>query len=225
MDKLQELALLVFITPLYVIVTVAIGALYVMAAVKAFQFIKKKLGKSEDEDAREYNQRRQNLYIYIPKRGYIRDLNHDCSELLYTDKEHEAKVFMYIDGIRGVLSYMKLVKNAGVTLPDYYIVTNGVKEEVAKIHFLSFKPFNFLTRVNYSAPVIKTDSGQHRSCEMMKMLPVSFLLVLGSQIFLTTVIVRYDHMEKYEAQLLIFAAQCCFIWYQIAMFESASREK
>lgn len=115
--------------------TVAIGALYVMAAVKAFQFIKKKLGKSEDETALEYNQRRQNLYIYIPKRGYIRDLNHDCSELLYTDKEHEAKVFMYIDGIRGVLSYMKLVKNAGVTLPDYYIVTNGVKEEVAKIHF------------------------------------------------------------------------------------------
>ena len=83
---------------------------------------------------------------------------------------------------------MKLVKNAGVTLPDYYIVTNGVKEEVAKIHF-------------------------------------SFLLVLVSQIFLTTVIVRYDHMEKYEAQLLIFAAQCCFIWYQIAMFESASRKK
>lgn len=135
MDKLQELAILVFITPLYVIATVAIGALYVMAAVKAFQFIKKKLGKSEDEDAREYNQRRQNLYIYIPKRGYIRDLNYNCSELLYTDKEHEAKVFMYIDGIRGVLSYMKLVKNAGVTLPDYYIVTNGVKEEVAKIHF------------------------------------------------------------------------------------------
>lgn len=119
MDKLQELAVLVFITPLYVIVTVAIGALYVMAGVKAFQFIKKKLGKSEDEDAR----------------GYIRDLNHDCTELLYTDKEHEAKVFMYIDGIRGVLSYMKLVKNAGVTLPDYYIVTNGVKEQVAKIHF------------------------------------------------------------------------------------------
>lgn len=57
MDKLQELAVLVFITPLYVIVTVAIGALYVMAGVKAFQFIKKKLGKSEDEDAREYNQR------------------------------------------------------------------------------------------------------------------------------------------------------------------------
>lgn len=54
---------------------------------------------------------------------------------------------------------------------------------------------------------------------------VSFLLVLVSQIFLTTVIVRYDHMEKYEAQLLIFAAQCCFIWYQIAMFESASRKK
>ena len=102
---------------------------------KAFQFIKKKLGKSEDEDAREYNQRRDVLYIYIPKRGYIRDLNHDCTELLYTDKEHEAKVFMYIDGIRGVLSYMKLVKNAGVTLPDYYIVTNGVKEQVAKIHF------------------------------------------------------------------------------------------
>lgn len=73
--------------------------------------------------------------LYIPKRGYIRDLNHDCTELLYTDKEHEAKVFMYIDGIRGVLSYMKLVKNAGVTLPDYYIVTNGVKEQVAKIHF------------------------------------------------------------------------------------------
>lgn len=47
------------------------------------------------------------------------------------------------------------------------------------------------------------------------MIPVSFLLVLVSQIFLTTVIVRYDHMEKYEAQLLIFAAQCCFIWYQI----------
>jgi hypothetical protein len=117
------------------IVTVAIGALYVMAGVKAFQFIKKKLGKSEDEDAREYNQRRDVLYIYIPKRGYIRDLNHDCTELLYTDKEHEAKVFMYIDGIRGVLSYMKLVKNAGVTLPDYYIVTNGVKEQVAKIHF------------------------------------------------------------------------------------------
>ena len=23
----------------------------------------------------------------------------------------------------------------GVTLPDYYIVTNGVKEQVAKIHF------------------------------------------------------------------------------------------
>lgn len=123
------------VTPLYVIVTVAIGALYVMAGVKAFQFIKKKLGKSEDEDAREYNQRRDVLYIYIPKRGYIRDLNHDCTELLYTDKEHEAKVFMYIDGIRGVLSYMKLVKNAGVTLPDYYIVTNGVKEQVAKIHF------------------------------------------------------------------------------------------
>lgn len=80
-------------------------------------------------------QRRDVLYIYIPKRGYIRDLNHDCTELLYTDKEHEAKVFMYIDGIRGVLSYMKLVKNAGVTLPDYYIVTNGVKEQVAKIHF------------------------------------------------------------------------------------------
>lgn len=40
MDKLQELAAMVFITPLYV-----------MAAVKAFQFIKKKLGKSEDEDA------------------------------------------------------------------------------------------------------------------------------------------------------------------------------
>lgn len=38
------------------------------------------------------------------------------------------------------------------------------------------------------------------------MIPVSFLLVLVSQIFLTTVIVRYDHMEKYEAQLLIFAA-------------------
>lgn len=62
---------------------------------------------------------------------------------------------------------------------------------------MSFKPPNFLTRVNYSAPVIKTDSGQRRSCEMMKMLPVSFLLVLVSQIFLTTVIVRYDHMEKY----------------------------
>lgn len=142
MDKLQELAALVFITPLYVIatvaiwaLTVAIGALYVMAAVKAFQFIKKKLGKSEDETALEYNQRRQILYIYIPKRGYIRDLNYDCSELLYTDKEHEAKVFMFIDGIHGVLSYMKLVKNAGVALPDYYIVTNGVKEEVAKIHF------------------------------------------------------------------------------------------
>lgn len=85
--------------------------------------------------AREYNQRRQNLYIYIPKRGYIRDLNYNCSELLYTDKEHEAKVFTFIDGIHGVLSYMKLVKNAGVTLPDYYIVTNGVKEQVAKIHF------------------------------------------------------------------------------------------
>lgn len=62
-------------------------------------------------------------------------------------------------------------------------------------------------------------------CEVIKMIPVSFLLVLVSQIFLTTVIVRYDHMEKYEAQLLIFAAQCCFIWYQIAMFESASRKK
>lgn len=142
MDKLQELAILVFTTPLYVIatvaiwaLTVAIGALYVMAAVKAFQFIKKKLGKSEDETALEYNQRRQNLYIYIPKRGYIRNLSHDCSELLYTDREHEAKVFMYIDGVHGVLSYMKLVKNAGVTLPDYYIVTNGVKEEVAKVHF------------------------------------------------------------------------------------------
>lgn len=60
---------------------------------------------------------------------------YNCSELLYTDKEHEAKVFMFIDGIHGVLSYMKLVKNAGVALPDYYIVTNGVKEEVAKIHF------------------------------------------------------------------------------------------
>lgn len=102
MDKLQELAILVFITPLYVIATVAIGALYVMAAVKAFQFIKKKLGKSEDETALEYNQRRQNLYIYIPKRGYIRNLSHDCSELLYTDREHEAKVFMYIDGVHGV---------------------------------------------------------------------------------------------------------------------------
>ena len=135
MDKLQELAILVFITPLYVIATVAIVALYVMAAVKVFQFIKKKLGKPEDETALEYNQRRQNLYIYIPKRGYIRDLNYNCSELLYTDREHEAKVFMFIDGIHGVLSYMKFVKNAGVALPDYYIVTNGVKEEVAKIHF------------------------------------------------------------------------------------------
>lgn len=66
MDKLQELAVLVFITPLCVIVTVAIGALYVMAGVKAFQFIKKKLGKSEDEDAREYNQR----FIHIhPETG------------------------------------------------------------------------------------------------------------------------------------------------------------
>ena len=63
MDKLQELAALVFITPLYDIVTVAIGALYVMAAVKAFQFIKKKLRKSEDDTALEYNQRRQILYI------------------------------------------------------------------------------------------------------------------------------------------------------------------
>lgn len=62
-------------------------------------------------------------------------MKYNCSELLYTDKEHEAKVFMFIDGIHGVLSYMKLVKNAGVALPDYYIVTNGVKEEVAKIHF------------------------------------------------------------------------------------------
>ena len=43
MDKLQELAVLVFITPLYVIVTVAIGALYVMAAVKTFQFISRVL--------------------------------------------------------------------------------------------------------------------------------------------------------------------------------------
>lgn len=34
MDKLQELAVLVFITPLYV-----------MAAVKVFQFVKKKLRK------------------------------------------------------------------------------------------------------------------------------------------------------------------------------------
>lgn len=42
MDKLQELAILVFITPLYVIVTVAIGALYVMAAVMES---KKKLRK------------------------------------------------------------------------------------------------------------------------------------------------------------------------------------
>lgn len=90
---------------------------------------------------------------------------------------------------------------------------------------MSFKPPNFLTRVNYSAPVIKTDSGQRRSCEMMKMLPVSFLLVLVSQIFLTTVIVRYDSLGKYEAQLLIFAAQCCFIWYQIEIFESAMRKK
>lgn len=57
------------------------------------------------------------------------------SGLNMQSSEHEAKVFMYIDGIRGVLSYMKLVKNAGVTLPDYYIVTNGVKEQVAKIHF------------------------------------------------------------------------------------------
>lgn len=50
-------------------------------------------------------------------------------------------------------------------------------------------------------------------------------LVLVSQIFLTTVIVRYDSLEKYEAQLLIFAAQCCFIWYQIEIFESAMRKK
>jgi hypothetical protein len=90
---------------------------------------------------------------------------------------------------------------------------------------LSFKPPNFLTKANYSKPVIKPVSGQRRSYEEVKMIPVSFLLVLVSQIFLTTVIVRYDHMEKYEAQLLIFAAQCCFIWYQIAMFESASRKK
>lgn len=84
---------------------------------------------------------------------------------------------------------------------------------------------SLVTRKRTYTRVIQTDSGQRRSCEMMKMLPVSFLLVLVSQIFLTTVIVRYDHMEKYEAQLLIFAAQCCFIWYQIAMFESASRKK
>lgn len=119
MDKLQELAVLVFITPLYVIVTVAIGALYVMAGVKAFQFIKKKLGKSEDEDAREYNQRRDVLYIYIPKRGYIRDLNHDCTELLYTDKEHEAKVFMYIDGIQGadtMKEFFNLLKANGMIM-------------------------------------------------------------------------------------------------------------
>ena len=57
------------------------------------------------------------------------------------------------------------------------------------------------------------------------MIPVSFLLVLVSQIFLTTVIVRYDSLEKYEAQLLIFAAQCCFIWYQIEILESAMRKK
>lgn len=57
------------------------------------------------------------------------------------------------------------------------------------------------------------------------MIPVSFLLVLVSQIFLTTVIVRYDSLEKYEAQLQIFAAQCCFIWYQIEIFESAMRKK
>lgn len=94
---------------------------------------------------------------------------------------------------------------------------------------MSFKPPNFLTKANYSKPVIKPVSGQRRSYEEVKMIPVSFLLVLVSQIFLTTVIVRYDHrydhMEKYEAQLLIFAAQCCFIWYQIAVFESASRKK
>lgn len=35
----------------------------------------------------------------------------------------------------------------------------------------------------------------------------------------------YDSLEKYEAQLLIFAAQCCFIWYQIEIFESAMRKK
>lgn len=90
---------------------------------------------------------------------------------------------------------------------------------------MSFKPPNFLTKANYSKPVIKPVSGQRRSYEEVKMIPVSFLLVLVSQIFLTTVIVRYDHMEKYEAKLLIFAAQCCFIWYQIAMFELTSRKK
>lgn len=36
---------------------------------------------------------------------------------------------------------------------------------------------------------------------------------------------RHDSLEKYEAQLLIFAAQCCFIWYQIEIFESAMRKK
>lgn len=53
----------------------------------------------------------------------------------YIELGQDQALFNYIDGIRGVLSYMKLVKNAGVTLPDYYIVTNGVKEQVAKIHF------------------------------------------------------------------------------------------
>lgn len=58
---------------------------------------------------------------------------------------------------------------------------------------MSFKPPNFLTKANYSKPVIKPVSGQRRSYEEVKMIPVSFLLVLVSQIFLTTVIVRYDH--------------------------------
>lgn len=53
---------------------------------------------------------------------------------------------------------------------------------------MSFKPPNFLTKANYSKPVIKPVSGQRRSYEEVKMIPVSFLLVLVSQIFLTTVI-------------------------------------
>lgn len=87
MDKLQELAILVFITPLYVIATVAIGALYVMAAVKAFQFIKKKLGKSEDETALDITSVGR-IYTSTSRSGDILETSHTIAVNCCTQTEN-----------------------------------------------------------------------------------------------------------------------------------------
>lgn len=135
MDKLQELAALVFITPLYVIATVAIGRCMSWRPSRPSSLLRRSWESQKTKTHGNITSVGR-IYTSTSRSGDILEtLTMIAANLLYTDKEHEAKVFMYIDGIRGVLSYMKLVKNAGVTLPDYYIVTNGVKEEVAKIHF------------------------------------------------------------------------------------------